>query len=98
MQQKVKVDRRKSASSVKTEIESGLGISTSEQAACYRLREVEFDGHVARKKSYMDKTNRVKRVEYARKYREKTSDFWNHVLWTDESRSNLFGFDGKAMT
>ena len=44
MQRKVKVDRYKLASSVKTEIESGLRIIISEQTVCCRLHEIRFQG------------------------------------------------------
>ena len=30
-------------------------------------------------------------MEYAKNYREKPSGFWNKVLWSDESKFNLFG-------
>ena len=53
--------------------------------------------HVARKKSYVNKVNRRKRLEYAKNYREKPFDFWNKVLWLDESKFNLFGSDRKVM-
>ena len=44
MQRKVKVERCKSVSSVKTEIESGLRIIISEQTVCCRLHEIGFQG------------------------------------------------------
>ena len=28
---------------------------------------------------------------------EKPFDYWKHVLWSDESKFNLFGSDGKTM-
>ena len=28
---------------------------------------------------------------------EKPYDYWKHVLWSDESKFNLFGSDGKIM-
>ena len=97
MRRKVKVDRCKSVLSVKTEVESELGIFISEQTMRCRLHEIEFKSRVARKKPYMDKANRIMRVEYARQYREKPSNFWDLMLWTDESRFNLFGSDGEVM-
>ena len=39
----------------------------------------------------------MKRIEYARKYREQPLCFWNQVLWTDKSKFNLFGSDGRVM-
>ena len=76
MQRKIKIDRRKSASSVKAEMASELEIIVSEQTVCCRLHEVGFKGRVARKNPRMDKANWIKRIEYARKFREKPSDFW----------------------
>ena len=97
IQQKVKVDRRKSASSVKIDIESELGITISEQTVRRRLHEIGLKGRVTRKKPYVNKVNRGKRLEYAKMYREKPLGYWDNVLWTDESKFNLFGSDGKVM-
>ncbi|CAF4350018.1 unnamed protein product, partial [Rotaria magnacalcarata] len=97
IQRKIKVDRRKSASTAKVEIESELGIIISEQTVRRRQHESGFMGRVARKKPYVDKLNRGKRIEYANTYREKPIGYWNDVLWSDESKFNLFGSDGKVM-
>ena len=97
IQRKVKVDRRKSASSVKIDIESELGITISEQTVRRRLHEIDLKGRVTRKKPYVNKVNRGKRLEYAKTYREKPLGSWDNVLWTDESKFNLFGSDGKVM-
>ena len=97
IQRKVKVDRRKSASSVKIDIESELGITISQQTVRRRLHEIGLKGRVTPKKPYVNKVNRGKRLEYAKTYREKPLGYWNNVLWTDESKFNLFGSDGKVM-
>ncbi len=54
-------------------------------------------GRVARKKPYINKVNRVKRLKYAKEMLEKPFDFWDTVVWSDESKFNLFGSDGKIM-
>ena len=97
IQRKVKADRRKSASSVKVEIEKELNVVISEQTVRRRLHEIGLKGRVARKKPYVNKVNRGKRLAFARKYREKSAMYWNNVLWTDESKFNLFGSDGKVI-
>ena len=51
---------------------------------------------MARKKPYVNTVNREKRLEYARTYREKPLRFWNHVVWSDKSKFNLFDSDGKT--
>ena len=66
IQRKTKADRRKSASSVKAVIETEFGIIISEQTVRRRLHEAGFKGRVARKKPYVDKTNRMKRIQYAK--------------------------------
>ena len=97
MQRKAKVGRHKSAVSMKTEIESELEIIISEQTVRRRLYEVRSESFVAREKSYMDKANRIQRIEYARNYPEKPLGFLDHVLWIDESKFSLFGSDRKVM-
>ena len=97
IQRKIKADRRKSASSVKAVIESEFGIIISEQTVHRRLHEAGFMDRVARKKPYVDKTNRMKHIQYAKIYREQPLCFWNQVLWTDESKFILFGSDGSVM-
>ncbi|CAF4601995.1 unnamed protein product [Rotaria sp. Silwood2] len=97
IQRKVKVDRRKSASSVRQEIEQELGLVISSQTVRRRLHEAGLYGRTARKKPYVNKVNRAKRLAYVKMCRDKDMDFWKHVLWSDESKFNLFGSDGKVM-
>ena len=97
IQRKTKAGRRKSASSLKAVIETEFRINISEQTVHRRLHEAGFEGHIARKKPYVDKTNRMKRIQYAKKYREQPLCFWDQVLWTDESKLHLFGSDGRLM-
>ena len=66
LQRKVKTNCRKSAASVKTELESELKVIISESTVCHRLHEVGLYGRVTRKKPYVNKINRRKRVEYAK--------------------------------
>ena len=80
IQRKVKVDRRKSASSVKIDIESELEITISEQTVRRRLHEIGLKERVTGKKSYVNKVNRGKRLEYAKTCRERPLDYWNNVL------------------
>ena len=82
-QRKVKVDRRKSASSVKIDVEFELEIPIYEQPVRRRLHEIGLKGRVTRKKPYVNKVNRGKRLEYAKTYREKPLGYWDNVLWTN---------------
>ena len=97
IQRKVKADRRKSASSVKIDIEPELGITISQQTVPRRLHESGFKGPLTPQKPYVKKVNRGTSLEYAKTNREKPWSYRNNVLWTDESKFNLFGSDGKVM-
>ena len=97
LQRKVKTNRRKSAAPVKAELERELKVIISESTVRRRLHEVDLYGRVARKKPYVNKINRRKRLEHAKNYREKPLGFWNKMLWSDESKFNLFGSDGKVI-
>ena len=75
LQRKVKTNRRKSAASVKAELENELKVIISESTVRRRLHEVGLYGRVARKEPYVNKINRRKRLEYAKNSREKPSGF-----------------------
>ncbi|CAF3584122.1 unnamed protein product [Rotaria socialis] len=67
IQRKIKVDRRKSASTIKAE----FNIAISETTISRRVHEIGLYGRVARKETYANKINHWKCPEYARTYREK---------------------------
>ena len=62
-----------------------------------RAHEIGLFSRIARKKPYVNKINRVKRLRYAKEMLEKPLGFWETVVWSDESKFNLFGSDGKVM-
>ena len=97
IQRKVKVDRQKSAPSVRQEITQEFGVTISNQTVRRRLYEIGFYGRVARKRPYVNKASRIKHLNYVKMYENKDMDFWKRVLWSDESKFNLFGTDGKVM-
>lgn len=54
-------------------------------------------GRVARKKPFLSKANIKKRLQFAKEYVSKPPEFWNKVLFSDETKINLFGSDGRQM-
>ena len=68
LQLEVKTNYRKSAASVKAELENELKCIISESTVRRRLHEVGLYGRVAGKKPYVNKTNRRKSLEYAKNY------------------------------
>jgi DNA-binding CsgD family transcriptional regulator len=50
----------------------------------------------ARRVPYVSKINKEKRLNFALKYILKPKEFWKKVIWTDETKLNLFSSDGKT--
>ncbi|CAF3787789.1 unnamed protein product [Rotaria magnacalcarata] len=97
IQRKLKCNRRKSSRSVTAELQNHLGILISESTVQRRAHEIGLFGRVARKKPYVNKINRIKRLKYAKEMLTKPLGFWDNIVWSDESKFNLFGSDGKIM-
>ena len=75
LQQKVKTNRQKSVASVKAELDIELKIIISESTVHRRLDEVGLYGRIARKKPYVNKISRHKRLKCDKNYREKPLGF-----------------------
>ena len=67
LQRKVKTNRRRSAASVKIELENELKVIISESMVHRGLYEVGLYGRIARRKSYVNRIKRLKRLNYAKK-------------------------------
>ena len=83
-----------SAPKIADSLAQNANIEVSPQTVRNVLREKGYRGCVARKKSFISAKNLKKRLEYARKYVEEPEEFWNNVIFTDESKFNIFCSDG----
>ncbi|MGH0127234.1 UNVERIFIED_CONTAM: hypothetical protein FKN15_074929 [Acipenser sinensis] len=52
-------------------------------------------GRVARKKPWLKKTHILARKEFAKRHLEDTAVMWQNVLWSDETKVELFGLNAK---
>jgi len=55
-----------------------------------------FTEDVRGKKPFISEANRVKRLAFAKEYVNKPTSFWQTVIFSDESKYNLFGSDGRG--
>jgi hypothetical protein len=56
-----------------------------------RLRESGLHGWIAAKKPLLKDTNKKKRLDWGKKHEQWTLDRWKSVLWSDESKLEIFG-------
>lgn len=56
-----------------------------------RLMEAGLGGRVAARKSLLRPQNKKKRLDWAKQHEKWTVDEWKRVLWTDESKFEIFG-------
>ncbi|CAF0936612.1 unnamed protein product, partial [Didymodactylos carnosus] len=79
------------------ELEQELGVVIHRDTVRNCANEISFYGRTARKKPYVNRGSRFKRIKYARPMLKQPFGYCNNVLWSDESQFNLFDSDGKVM-
>lgn len=72
-------------------IVESMDLNVSRRTVRRRLNESGLKSCLASKRPFINKRNQRKRLEFAKKYAGMTVDFWKRVLWTDESKFELFG-------
>ena len=86
-------DRRRSAASIAAEVKGVGGQPVSAQTTRRTLHEIGLNGCHPRKKPLLKMMHKKACKQLAED--KQTKDYnWNHVLWSDESKINLFGSDG----
>ena len=89
----VKINPKISARKIATKLIDTTNTLVSKETVRRHLNKQGYYGRVARRKCFVSEVNRKKRLEFAQKYRNKTENFWNQFIFTDENKFNLFGSD-----
>jgi transposase len=89
-------DRTKTAVDIRREIAGHQGGQVSVWTIRRRLRQFGLHGRIARKKPFISHRNRQRRLKFAREHLNWTPKDWARVLWSDESKFQRFGSDGKT--
>ncbi|CAK9804896.1 Transposable element Tc1 transposase [Anthophora quadrimaculata] len=86
-----KRNRRMTATEIAAEVnkdrEDPIGTTTVKR----RLLQAGLRGCVAVKKPLLKDQNKKKRLQWAKLYKDYTAEDWEKVLWTDESKFEVFG-------
>ncbi|GFX55478.1 transposable element Tcb1 transposase [Trichonephila clavipes] len=72
-----------------------MGRSVSAETVRNVIRHAGYSSRVARKKPFISLQNQKKHLEFAKTHQLKTDNFWKKVIFSDESKFNIFGSDGR---
>ncbi|CAJ0938076.1 unnamed protein product, partial [Ranitomeya imitator] len=89
---------KKNPFTTSTEVQNTLsevGVSVSKSTVKRRLHDSKYKGFTSRCKPFINTKNRQARVKFAEKHLKKPAQFWKSILWTDETKINLYQNDGK---
>ena len=87
-------DRQRSADSIAAEIEEVGDQPVSAQTIRHTLHQIGVHGCYSRRKPLLKTIHKKASKQFAEDMSTKPMDYWNHVLWSDEMKINLFGSDG----
>ncbi len=60
------------------------------------IKPERYFSRTARRKPLISDVNKLKRVQFANTHLSQDISFWKSVIFTDESKYNVFGYDGPA--
>uniref|UniRef100_A0A914VV34 Transposase Tc1-like domain-containing protein n=1 Tax=Plectus sambesii TaxID=2011161 RepID=A0A914VV34_9BILA len=89
-----KADPRKTAADIAKEANTQFGVKISRQTASRILESASLFARRPAKKPLISEKNRRARLRFAKDHLTWTSADWAKVLWSDESKFNLFSSDG----
>lgn len=82
-------------SSSAVQIAKDISSDSEKQVSSCTIRRIlhrhGFHGRRPRKKPFISKVNKKKRLDYVKMYETKDYNFWKTVLFTDESKFEIFG-------
>lgn len=90
-----KIDPKKSAKDIQREILNEIDTPVSVWTIRRRLVEAGLHGRVSRKKPLVTPNQRKRRIEFARSHSSWSTQQWKFILWSDETKINRMGPDGK---
>lgn len=91
---KSKADPKLTSMAIHTDLKENHGIQVHVSTVKRRLAEAGLHGRRPSKKPLISAKNRKARLAFARKHKDWTQQQWSKVLWSDESKYNLFSSDG----
>jgi len=91
---KIEENPRLSAPVINVEMKVKYGLQVSTATIRNRIREVGLKRRAMKKKPFLSKRHIALRLNWAKKHEKWTLEDWKRVIWSDETKINLFGSDG----
>ncbi|GFV61560.1 transposable element Tcb1 transposase [Trichonephila clavipes] len=91
----IKIDPKLSVVKLAAETSRIMGRSLSAETVRNVIRHAGYSSRVARKKPFISLQNQKKRLEFTKTPQLKTDNFWKKVIFSDKSKFNIFGSDGR---
>lgn len=81
----------KNPSASARQVKQSVNINVSVKTIKRRIKDAGLQSFLKRKKPFISDRNKKKRLAFAKKYINKPLAFWENVVWSDESKFELFG-------
>ncbi len=94
LMRRVEENRHASSLQFSKEVESQTGVTISRDTILRTLQRNGMHGCRPRKKPFLKPRHKKARLEFARAHADKDEDYWDSILWSDETKINVFGTDG----
>lgn len=95
IKRKSTADVKKTAAEIAREIQDENLANVSRSTVTRRLHDVGLFGRIGIKKPLISKKNKKARLQFAKDHQNWTVEDWKKVAFSDESKFNLFGSDGR---
>ncbi len=94
LMRRVEENRHASSLQLSKEVESQTGVTISRDTIRRTLQRNGMHGCRPRKKPLLKPRHKKALLEFARAHADKDEDYWDSILWSDETKINVFGTDG----
>ncbi len=91
---RVEENRHASSLQLSKEVESQTGVTISRDTIRRTLQRNGMHGCRPQKKPLLKPRHKKACPEFARAHADKDEDYWDSILWSDETKINVFGTDG----
>ena len=79
-------------------LKENTGTGVHPRTVCRVLNSAGYNARVCRKKPQISKVNQMKRHSFAKEHINKGIDFWNKVIFSDESKFSIYKSDRRVLT